>query len=174
MITYSVTKANLIDDCSDDWDDQAIKNGGLLATTSVVKGRSVLSFVSGLATRSYLNALFFACRQTHQPLDVAYRCNWQGGSQVFRMEIRSLGDGALEVAHRPMSEMNVGPKSVLVLDDHRQTSQCSQCLRVLIRQVWIDVFHRLADEDFVLHDAVCPSCRSAAIAEIKRFPGSQG
>jgi Zn finger protein HypA/HybF involved in hydrogenase expression len=133
-------------------------------------GRSIWDFVDGIETRAYLNALFFTCRQTRQPIDVAYRCNWACGSQLYRMEIRSLGKGAIEIAHRALTSVSAAPQSVLVLNDRRPTIQCSQCMRALIGTTWIDVLQPLDGHQFPLRPVVCPSCRQAALAQIAAFP----
>jgi hypothetical protein len=169
-ITYSPTRDARIDDCSDDWDARAASEGGDAARAALVIGRGIWDVVRRLEARAYLNALFFACRQTNQPIDVAYRCNWACGSQLCRMEIRSLGRGALEISHRAITPVETAPHAVLRLNDHRPTIQCSQGLRVLIGKVWVDVLRPLHDCDLPLHPVVCPACRQASPAQIAAFP----
>lgn len=72
---YYIESSNKIVDLSPDWDQMAVGEGAPGPPRSEIIGCSLWDFVSGHETRSYLNALFFWCRQSNRAVSLPYRCD---------------------------------------------------------------------------------------------------
>lgn len=166
---YQLSKDDRVIALSEDWDQVAQTHSSPGALAAKVKGHSLWSFVQGHETRSYLNALFFTCRRTLLPVHVTYRCDGPDETRSFRMEITSLGEGALNVSHSAIPKLTQVLHSVVVLDDMRPSCQCSQCLSVLISGQWVDQIYILRDADFPVTYVICPNCRSMALGRIEEL-----
>jgi hypothetical protein len=157
---YELSSQNRIVSVSDSWDSFACSNGGEAALSHAVMGRPIWDFVSGLDTRSYLNALIFAARSTGRSVAVQYRCDGLSERRLFQLQIQPLEEDGVRLMHLPL-EIVRRRRSVQSPPEGAQ-SCCGQCLRWRRGNAWeeADIHHALARHgiDFV----VCPHCRTQA------------
>ncbi|WP_264495102.1 hypothetical protein [Rhodobacter sp. KR11] len=157
---YELSAQNRILSVSDNWDPFARTNGGADALSHAVLGRPIWDFVSGLDTRSYLNALIFATRNAGRKVSVRYRCDGLAERRLFQLQIEPLEDNAVRLSHLPL-EIRSRRKPASAPPPGAQVC-CGQCLRWRQGSTWeeAEIHHALAPQgiDFV----VCPQCRTEA------------
>jgi hypothetical protein len=74
-LVYRLDRNNRILSVGGDWDKFALENGGEMAVARVVVGENLFDFIAGAETKSYVNAILFACRETGQPFCGSFQCN---------------------------------------------------------------------------------------------------
>ena len=163
MSFYVLSFDNKITATSADWNKEAAKQDGHAARSESVLGLSIWSVIQGADTQSFLNALFFVCRKTQQPVTVPYRCDTPTEARLFEMEIEPLSDEGLRVSHYIMPDPDLDGQTLALHDGAFPQEQCSQCLRVQHMGVWAESFPLLRAGTKGLHYTVCPACRAAAL-----------
>lgn len=164
MSSYQLSFDNKIVSTSPDWDREAARQNGASARSEHVLGASIWSVVAGADTQAYLNALFFICRKSQEPVTVCYRCDTPSEARLFEMEIEPLSDDGLKVSHRELPFVEVGASELSFHDGAFPQEQCSQCLRLAHGGGWVESFPLLRAGTKGLHYTVCPSCRAEALA----------
>ncbi len=158
---YELSSQNRIMAVSDNWDPFARGNGGAAALAHAVMGRPIWDFVSGVDTRSYLNALFFAARSAGTRVAVRYRGDSAAERRLYHLLIEPQADGALRLSHLPIDIARHMVRAPTAAELASQ-SCCGQCLRWRKGQTWgaSEAFPGLARApvDYV----VCPQCRAEA------------
>lgn len=163
---YVISSDDNILSLSSDWDQVAAESRCADVFEATVVGSSIWQHVSGIETKSYLNALFFYSRQTRRSVNLNYRCDTQKTPRLFRMEIVPLEKGGLRIGHHQMPMPNPVASAPVVLDTQRPSLQCSQCLSVKVGEGWVDQMFVVPKCDFPSKYIVCPACRKQALHEI--------
>jgi hypothetical protein len=121
------------------WDNFARANEGGAACAALVLGRPLRDFLSGDATRMFLESALQAARLTGRARTLPYRCDAPGRQRELEMVITPQPDGGALVEHRLLATRERPPTARF-----RTTSaaapadagplghwrRCSQCLRV--------------------------------------------
>lgn len=97
---YQLNPDNLIMAVGGDWDSFALANNGRTAFTEHVLGRSLWSFVSGTEMRSYLNAVFFVCRERGKQISLPFRCDQPSVSLTLCMTVTPLQNRFLRIENQ--------------------------------------------------------------------------
>ncbi len=168
---YYIESSNKIVDLSPDWDQLAVGEGAPGPPRSEIIGCSLWDFVSGHETRSYLNALFFWCRQSNRAISLPYRCDGPGLLRECRMNITPRGEG-LTVHHQLLLESR--PVVRGLLEPLGPTTRCSQCLRWEQPDGWKDIVTAQGADELFLTYVVCPDCRAAANRALGRHGDTAG
>lgn len=166
---YVLSPSGQIISVSADWDKHALRNGAPMAVSKYVLGRDWWEYVSGVQTRSYLNAIFFACRMDNQIFSIQCRCDAPDEKMLYRFTVRPQEDETLVVTHTHIrasefhkSEFETG------LQDSVETERCSVCCSFRLGENWIDPFSQPDKRYFPQSFGVCPDCRAAAMEELGR------
>jgi hypothetical protein len=150
------------------WDTFALENGGELAVTEKVIGHQVWHFIDGVATRSFLDGLFFFCRQNSKPFETTYRCDSLAEKRLFRMTIEPEDDGSLLIRHYLVSSVQAAYSPVGERIQHWIIeAQCSVCNRFRIGNVWVYPFSVAGGNCLTLGYTVCPDCMAAAQKQLE-------
>jgi hypothetical protein len=168
MLFYHLSYDDKIIATSDDWDRTAVEGAGRKALSRNVLGASIWSVVTGDDTRSYLNALFFLCRKTQQPVTAHYRCDTPDKAQLVAMEIAPLPGRMLQVSHLQIPDLMIEAALPLALDRKAQVTQCSQCLRVEVAGHWQESFPLRNAAATDVDRTVCPACRAGVLHRVHR------
>ena len=169
---FFLDPSNKIIDVSPDWDSQAGTLGGALVARRGIVGRSLWDFVNGAETRSYLNAVFFWCRQSGRGLSLPNRCDAPNLRRECRMDIAPDSEGGLEVRHHLLAETPVAGQKLSGTDAPGQ--QCSQCLRWEGPDGWRDLMIATPPQATFVTYVICPDCRRAANRALGRDSNGAG
>lgn len=130
---YSLDSRDCIVSVSGSWDKFAAKNGGVRVFANDVCGRSIWEFVTGDATRMWLEAVFQLARLRSASIERPYRCDSPSLKRFMRMRIVSEQGGVLRIEHEILAtEQRSKPVhfqyGMNVMKNTRQ--RCSICGRV--------------------------------------------
>ena len=168
MWVYELSGQNRIFAVSETWDCFADSNDGSLAGSHHVMGRPIWDFVSGLTTKSFLNAAFFSVRSAHKPISLFHRCDSPLERRHFKMLIEPLDAGGLRVSHVQIDA--VQHQSATYTPQLRDDMVCcSQCLRWRLSSVWEELDIHIAYVRTPIEFNVCPQCRSDALRAIDKI-----
>jgi hypothetical protein len=165
---YRIDHQNVLREVSSDWDDFAVETRSSDACQYRVINRPLLGFVSDIATRSFLNALFFNVRETASPIALSYRCDGPDIRRLFEMIIEPTSENGLMVRHEPVAITQ--DSSVLRIPSPKATCQCTQCLRYHVSGDWIEGILTDPGPGTLIPRRICFDCRKAAMDAIS---GSQ-
>lgn len=169
---FFLDPSNKIIDVSPDWDSLVLPSGGVAVQSHRVVGRSLWDFVNGGDTRSYLNALFFWCRQTGHALTMPYRCDAPNLRRECRMKITPHIEGGLEIRHDVLLIRET--EGFHALEPDGTAEQCSQCLSWHGPAGWYDQTMSVPARDMFVHYVICPQCRLAARRALGGDPAGAG
>jgi hypothetical protein len=145
------------------WDTFAMENRGECAVAEKILGHRLWNFVQGFETQSYLNAIFFFCRNEKEQFETTYRCDSYGEKRLFRMNIEFHDPGVLLVSHRLVSSTQIiSPDNVVPIKDWISETRCSVCCKFQINDTWIDPFAVAEVMYFPRSYVVCPECKAVA------------
>ncbi|NDY92941.1 hypothetical protein [Ideonella livida] len=169
-------------DVSPDWDAAAMAAGGKPLLRAAVVGQPLRRFVSGDATRLFLEALLTAARLTGQPRSRPYRCDAPDRVRELRMTVEPLPGGVVRVRHELLaSRQRPALPQVITRAATGRWWRCSQCLSLWPRQGQVGGLPPAAADrqarwlpapaiwsgattpgTRLVADAVCPACRRMA------------
>lgn len=159
--SYKLDKDDIIVSVGDAWNDFAAENNSPSAFSSNVVGRNLWQFIAGVQTRSYLNAIFFACRMDTQPFSISYRCDAPDEKRLFRLSISPGEKGSLILNHSLVhTKLSLADQNVPVFAEHYDNTRCSICCSFLIGENWIDTFAYPDARFFAKSYGICPNCRA--------------
>lgn len=158
---YVLDTHDVIAETGGQWDDFAYENNGAAAATGNVLGHSLWSMIQGREMRSFLNGVFFWCRQERVGFESLYRCDSPDEARLFRMIVESHDNGFLWVGHRFVTSSRKS-MSVVELSERLQGARCDMCCYYKVGNEWIDPFAHPAPHDFPSKNVLCPSCKREA------------
>jgi hypothetical protein len=166
---YVVSPSGQIISVGTGWDQHALSYDAPLAVSKYILGRYWWEFVSGVQTRSYLNAIFFACRMDNQIFSTLCRCDAPDEKILFRFTVCPQEDETLIVTHKHIRASEF-QKSGFVngLKASVDTERCSVCCSFRLGENWIDPFFQPDTRYFAQSYGVCPNCRETTLAELGR------
>ena len=161
-IVYVLDHQDRIISVSGAWDKFADENNGTNLSSKDVCGRPLWDFVTGDATRMWLEAIFQYARLLGTSVVRPYRCDSPDLKRFMRMRIDFEQGGILTVEHEIMA---TEPRSAPVLIQYgantlRKTRQrCSICGRVNSGG-WQEPLEEHADESdgIIVIYTVCEDC----------------
>jgi hypothetical protein len=167
---YTLDKQDRISALNGGWDEFANKNGGKNLSSQDICGRKIWDFVTGDATRMWLEALFQLTRLRGTSIERPYRCDSPNLKRFMRMRIDEQG-GNLRVEHEILStEQRVAPVHIRYGAHVKKRNRhlCSICGR-LNDGYWQEPCpeHAEVPEGILVIYTVCEDCRS-------RFTLNQG
>lgn len=170
---YVLSDNSVIVELDPDWDATALANGAPDAMADNVLGHRIWKFVDGFDVRSYLNAIFFACRDKRASLTLEYRCDTDRMKRVFRMGVSYMREDVLKVSSELVHEEPIPDAgNVIQLHEDDDRSICAVCMSLKIGADWVDPFHLSASERAFSVSEVCPNCKVRAAEALSRLtPG---
>ncbi len=132
-----------------DWDRFARENGGTQLSGNGVLGRPLLEFVSGKATRTFVQSLLQVARHRGQPIELDCRCDSPLLRRYTRMRLQSDAQGGVVFSHETLhSETRSCPVRVSVASQRgRHTPiRCSMCNKIKPAHQWLEAEHYLQNE----------------------------
>lgn len=116
------------------WDEFAVENGGVAVCACDVSNRCIWDFVTGDATRMWLDAVFRIARVRNETLERPYRCDSPEIKRFMRMSIVPSEGGAVEVRHHLLAiekrSVPVAFQCVPEASGNALMLRCSLCGRV--------------------------------------------
>lgn len=143
------------------WDDFAYENDAPDAVNDAVIGHSLWGMIGGAEMKSFLNAVFFWCRQERVGFESLYRCDSPDEARLFRMIVESHDNGFLWVGHRLVSSSRK-PMAVVDMTQRLNGARCDMCCHYKVGDDWIDPFVSPAPHDFPSRNVLCPTCKREA------------
>ncbi|NBZ89270.1 hypothetical protein [Stagnihabitans tardus] len=135
------------------------------AVARAIIGRPIWDFVTGLDTRSYMNALLFAARSAGQSVSVRYRCDSIEEWRLYELLIEPLAENGLRLSHRPLELIR--RRTPPIAPQGEPLRCCSQCLRSRHGDRWEDSDIHPALEPHKVDFVVCPLCKAEAQKAIR-------
>ncbi|WP_425073691.1 hypothetical protein [Sagittula sp. S175] len=156
---YLVDDRNILRAVSERWDNAARACGAPGLISRAVLNLSVMDFIAGLDTQSFMNSSFYTARVEGRLLSWPYRCDSPTEWRCFVMDIAPVGNGALRVTHSQM----VRKPHLPVPEAAPDAVVCSQCLDVEQGGGWHP--HRIPRGGYARGQrySVCPACRQRAL-----------
>ncbi len=165
---YTIDASGRIVSVGAKWDDHARRNDAPKAVSNAVIGRNWSEFVSGVQTRSYLNAIFFACRMDNEEFSMLCRCDAANEKKLYRFSVAPQEDETLLVTHEYMGVSDQVQREVVLSVLRRvDTTRCSICCSFLLGDNWIDPFSSPDAQYFAQGFGVCPTCKTSALNMIE-------
>ncbi len=154
---------NCIVSVSGAWDDFAADNGGVELYSVHVKGRSIWEFVTGDATRMWLDAVFQLARLKNVMIERNYRCDSPDLKRFMVMRIFSEQDELIRVEHELLStELRTLPIYMNYGTDRTKKlhKRCSMCGRLHVND-WIEPKQDVADSssEILVYYTICEDCK---------------
>jgi len=161
---YTLDHNDVVDGIGGDW---ASENADQLAWSDQVVGTKLWKHVQGQETKSYLNAVFFAVRQTQEVIILPYRCDSLLKPRHCLMAVIPQQNDGLTVDHIDGPVLtHVKAAAQENTHDVYSTKRCSICCAFQLGREWIDP-HTLPNPiDFPKGLGICPSCKSVASGQI--------
>jgi len=163
---YEIDAAGCVMAVCPEWDAVARQGGGAAgALQAGVIGRPLHQFISGDATRMYMDAALQAVRLLGQPRRLRYRCDTPTVRRSLEMTLVPLGGGGVRIQHG-LIEQQPRLRPLVCLPDERPAGEgaggvwrCSLCLRLQpAGQPW-QAPEQVASPRLVVRYTVCPRCR---------------
>lgn len=161
MLIYGLSAADDVIFTAPGWDDFARRNGGEGALRERVAGRPLWDFVNGVATRRFLERVFFTCRRSGEAATMVYRCDGPGVERLYCQHILPGAAGALRLeSHLVRSRCLPLMTLAVARTDWRR---CSICLSVSTDGGWWQHPARAPAAPPALW-TVCPACERGAVS----------
>ncbi|TWI74001.1 hypothetical protein LZ24_01231 [Desulfobotulus alkaliphilus] len=160
---YLLDKGDRIVSVGGAWDSFAKENGAAKVFSGDVCGRSVWDYVTGDATRMWLEALFQLARLRRTEIERPYRCDSPDVKRFMRMRIAVEQGGLLRIGHEILATEK-RPASVHIQYGSETTKnlrqRCSICGRIR-GDGWQEPHPEDADISgiLVVIYTVCKDCR---------------
>lgn len=164
---YTIDQLNRIVDVGGSWDDFSDANGGRGLKLDKIRGNEIWAYISGLQTRSYLNAVFFVCRFTQKPVSLVYRCDSPTEVRYFRMTVTNLTADGLHIAHDSLLDDCFAKRKVVALSDLHSTEKCSICCALKVDGTWVDPFVQPEHIEFPKGSGLCPDCKKDTLKTLE-------
>jgi hypothetical protein len=132
-IVYVLDKHDRILSLDGDWDRFVHENDGVNLYSQDVCGRKIWDFISGDATRMWLETVFQFVRLRGAKIERPYRCDSPHLKRFMRMRIHFIEEGMLRLEHEILAtEQRFAPVHI-TYGAHAQRNarqRCSICGRV--------------------------------------------
>ena len=172
--SYVIDPSGLILSVGPNWDRYAIESGAPGAASKHVVGRKWWEFVVGQQTRSYLNAVFFACRMDHQKFSIRCRCDEPDEKALYQLSVIPHENDTLSVNLNQINDLQPSNNArVIDFTECYDTVRCSICCSFLLGENWIDPFSQHDVQFFAQNFDICPACRKQALAKIHKSNNKQ-
>ncbi len=157
---YSLNHADVVDEIGGDW---ASEDADQRSWSGQVVGTKLWKHINGQETKSYLNAIFFAVRQSKEVIILPYRCDSLLKPKHCLMAVIPQQNGGLTIDHIDGPVLtHVQVASQTSKYDAHSTKRCSICCAFKIGSEWIDPHTLPNPVDFPKGLGVCPACKSVA------------
>lgn len=164
---YDLDHSDMLIGVGGEWDRFAQDNDAPNAMADNVLGNRLWDHIQTHSVASYLNALFFTCRELQTRLVLPYRCDSPTVPQLFTMQIIPIGQGGLRVEHIQQAQpLSNGSGAPIRLTDRHASVKCSVCCSVKVGADWIDPFATPDQIDFPKGLGLCRSCKTEAMGVI--------
>lgn len=162
--SYILDHADVVDGIGGDWSSE---NSDQRSWSDQVLGTKLWKHIQGQETKSYLNAVFFAVRQSQEVIILPYRCDTPLKPRHCLMAVIPRQNDGLTVDHLDGPVLTHATAAPLVSTyDAFSTTRCSICCAFKVGSEWIDP-HTLPDPtDFPKGFGICPTCKSFAAGQI--------
>lgn len=148
------------------WDQVAVQGqGSERAMASGVIGLPLNRFISGDATRMFMDAALQAVRLTGRPRTLQHRCDTPTVRRRLEMTLVPLGGGGVRIEHRLIERQSRARTLVCETDAGSVNAKaepvwrCSLCLRIQRAGLPWQASELLASARLVVRYTVCPRCR---------------
>lgn len=149
------------------WDAVASRAGAHAGTLQgSVIGQPLMRFISGDATRMYMDAALQAVRVTGQPRTLRYRCDTPVVRRSMEMTLRPRAGGAVRIEHRLIDQQTRVRGLTCCTDDAPGTRatgaeimRCSVCLRLQRASLPWEEPEQVASPWLVVRYTVCARCQ---------------
>lgn len=163
---YTVDAEDRVTAVCPQWDLVATQGGGSAqAMASGVIGLPLNRFISGDATRMFMDAALQAVRLTGQPRILHHRCDTPTVRRRLEMTLVPLGGGAVRIEHR-LIEQQLRVRTLVCETDADLVNgkagsvwRCSLCLSIQHAGLPWQASELLASKRLVVRYTVCPRCR---------------
>lgn len=167
ILFYRIDEKNTILDVHPDWDEVAISNDGEKATSSKVIGKGLWEFITGDATRMYLDSIIENCRASREVIVKPYRCDRPHLKRFMEMIVTPLENREVLVEHVEVkTEPITKPVQFSTSGSGASHKRCSICNRMKIGEDWIEPnkvrehFQDNNSESIKVRYSVCPRCQN--------------
>jgi hypothetical protein len=153
-------------DCNPEWDRFAERNGGRDLARDQMRGRPVLDYVPDSLRTYYVQKYWFAQRSAEWiPLD--YDCSSPDKIRLYRMTMRSAGEGVLVVNHLRLEEACepraplTAAERMLYISHQGIASMCANCRKTRRRDdsgTWDWIAEFLQERELKVSHGLCPRC----------------
>lgn len=175
---YRLDRKERIISVSGPWDRFARENGGVHIFEDEIKGRSIWEFITGDATRMWLDTLLGFARIQNEKIQRPYRCDSPDLIRYMQMTITPEENGILRTDHTLVSQQKrLNPLYTF----HESTSdskisriRCSICGRIGNGMAWEEPHtkHTVGSNRIVVDYTVCSECNSSSPGESRHVsPG---
>lgn len=145
------------------WQAFASANDGQGLEPEKVIGRPLWHFISGDATRMWLDTVLGRVRITQEPLERPYRCDCPGLKRFMKMRVIPKPGGVLRLEHHLVA---TEPRQPVYCTPYtpgtrgQQVLRCSLCGQIQHNGVWSEPGPS-PDGSYLVVYTVCPSCAQA-------------
>lgn len=160
-VAYVLDSKDHIISVSEAWNKFADENDGVNLAAQDVCGRRIWDFVTGDATRMWLEALFQFARIRGTSLDRHYRCDSPDLKRFMFMHIDFEQGGILHISHEILAtEQRTDPVYIKYGANTNNMKRCSICGRVN-HGVWQEPLAEHADKfiGIIVIYTVCEECQ---------------
>ncbi|GAB6058948.1 hypothetical protein [Desulfonatronum parangueonense] len=171
---YSLDGQDRLIGVSGAWDDFAEQNNGVNLRTENVLGRQIWDFVTGDASRMWLNTIFQLARVRGTDLERPYRCDSPTMKRFMRMTLIPSSGGILRIEHQLLAiEERSIPVSIRFGAEKALSKillRCSFCGRIKQGNRWEEPCPRHADTcgEIPVVYRVCGDCWHSLPGRSKR------
>ena len=161
---YLLDKLNSIISVDGSWDEFAAENEGRRVRASDVCGRSIWEFVTGDATRMWLETVFNIVRFRESAIERPYRCDSPELKRYMRMHVIPEKGGILRLEHHVVgTEERATPIYFNFCSDQAGKSlrvRCSMCGRLKSGETWVEPQAHFGDKPLhvMVAYSVCGDC----------------
>jgi hypothetical protein len=165
MLTYRISRDDVIEAVNDEWSVFATENGA--PQLAHVAGLSLWTFVEGRTTRQVYRELLARVRDGHD-IVFSFRCDSPATRRLGSMTMHPAGRGAVEFRSvmRDLGPWPRLPHGVSLFEDAAMLQVCSWCKRVLVDGLWIEPERAVEilglfqgdDERRTITHVICPAC----------------
>lgn len=168
---YRVSAYDEVIDVGGDWMSSTRAKGQGDRTGGTLLGRSIWTYIAGIETQSYLNAIFFKVRQAETRVEMPYRCDSRDLARLFRMVVRPdpVEYCGLHIQHSliwqkplPRAAQAKSPED----EDSQTADRCSVCCRFKLGEDWVDPLATPGVGFVVQNYRVCRACKTELMARL--------
>jgi len=162
--SYTLDHADVIEGIGGNWSSE---NADQLSWSDQVLGTKLWKHIQGQETKSYLNAVFFAVRQSKEVIILPYRCDTALKPRHCLMAVIPRENDGLTIDHidGPVLTHSKAASQISTYDAFA-TTRCSICCAFNVGSEWIDPHTLPSPMDFPKGLGICPNCRSVASGRV--------